>query len=86
MTRFSRVLIANRAEVAARVIRTLDDMGIGSVAVFSDADADLPFVHDADMAVRLPGNTPADTYLNIDAIIAAAKTTGADAIHPGYGF
>jgi acyl-CoA carboxylase subunit alpha len=86
MTRFSRVLIANRAEVAARVIRTLDEMGIGSVAVFSDADAELPFVHDADMAVRLPGTTPAETYLSIDAIIAAAKTTGADAIHPGYGF
>ncbi|HDH27073.1 MAG TPA: acetyl/propionyl-CoA carboxylase subunit alpha, partial [Actinobacteria bacterium] len=86
MARFSRVLIANRTEIAARIIRTLDDMGIGSVAVFSDADADLPFVHDADMAIRLPGTAPADTYLNVDAIITAAKTTGADAVHPGYGF
>ena len=86
MVRFEKVLIANRAEIAARITRTLGDMGIASVAVFSDADADLPFVGDADLAVRLPGTAPADTYLNIEAIIAAAKATGADAIHPGYGF
>ena len=86
MARFQKVLIANRAEITSRITRTLRDMGIASVAVYSDADADLPFVSDADLAVHLPGTAPADTYLNIDAIIAAARSAGADAVHPGYGF
>ena len=86
MPAISKLLIANRGEIAARVIRTARAMDIATVAVFSDADADAPYVHAADEAVALPGNAPADTYLNAPAIIAAAQRSGADAIHPGYGF
>jgi propionyl-CoA carboxylase alpha chain len=82
----NRVLVANRGEIARRVFTTCRRLGIGTVAVYSDADADLPFVREADLAVRLPGNTPADTYLAGAAIIEAARRAGADAIHPGYGF
>ena len=78
--------MANRAEIASRVFATCRRLGIETVAVHSDADADLPFVREADHAVHLPGNAPADTYLRADLIIAAARRTGADAIHPGYGF
>jgi propionyl-CoA carboxylase alpha chain len=81
-----RLLIANRGEIAARVIRTANALGIATVAVYSDPDAGLPYVTQADEAVRLPGAAPADTYLRADLIIAAAVATGADAIHPGYGF
>jgi acetyl/propionyl-CoA carboxylase alpha subunit len=80
------VLVANRGEIACRVIRTAREMGISTVAVFSDADTDAVFVRMADVAVRLPGVTPADTYLRGDLIVKAALRTGADAIHPGYGF
>jgi propionyl-CoA carboxylase alpha chain len=80
------LLIANRGEIAVRIMRTARTMGIGTVAVFSDADADAPFVAQSDRAVRLPGVTPAQTYLRGDLIIEAALRTGADAIHPGYGF
>jgi acetyl/propionyl-CoA carboxylase alpha subunit len=86
MVAIRRILVANRGEIARRVFRTAADMGIGTVAVYSDADADMPFVREADQAVRLPGNAPADTYLRGELVIAAATTTGADAIHPGYGF
>jgi len=78
--------IANRGEIAARIIRSARAMGIATVAVFSDADADLPYVRDADRAVHLPGSRAADTYLAIDAVIDAARRAGADAVHPGYGF
>ncbi|HEX7738781.1 MAG TPA: biotin carboxylase N-terminal domain-containing protein [Marmoricola sp.] len=81
-----RLLVANRGEIARRVFRTCRDLGIGTVAVHSDADAGMPFVRDADMAVHLPGNTPAETYLRGDLVIEAARRAGADAIHPGYGF
>jgi propionyl-CoA carboxylase alpha chain len=81
-----RLLVANRGEIASRVFRTARDMGIGTVAVFSDADAQLPYVRDADVAVRLPGSAPADTYLRTDLLLDAAARTGADAVHPGYGF
>jgi acetyl/propionyl-CoA carboxylase alpha subunit len=81
-----KLLIANRGEIASRVIRTARAMDIETVAVYSDPDAGLPFVRHADEAARLPGATPADTYLRGDAIIAAAQATGADAVHPGYGF
>jgi len=80
------VLIANRGEIARRIIRTCRRLGISTVAVYSDADADAPYVHEADVAVRLHGTAPADTYLRTDLLIAAAERTGAQAIHPGYGF
>jgi acyl-CoA carboxylase subunit alpha len=81
-----RLLIANRGEIARRIIRTARAMGIGTVAVFSDPDRYAPFVAEADRAVRLPGSTPAETYLDIEGIVAAARRADADAVHPGYGF
>ncbi|MGR6322593.1 biotin carboxylase N-terminal domain-containing protein [Micromonospora soli] len=81
-----RLLVANRGEIARRIFATCRALGVETVAVHSDADADAPFVAEADQAVRLPGNTPAETYLRIDLILAAARKAGADAVHPGYGF
>ncbi|SFW77815.1 acetyl/propionyl/methylcrotonyl-CoA carboxylase subunit alpha [Amycolatopsis australiensis] len=80
------LLVANRGEIARRVFRTCRDAGIGTVAVFSDADAAAPHVLEADAAVRLPGNAPSETYLRADLLVKAAADTGADAVHPGYGF
>ncbi|MFA4082953.1 acetyl/propionyl/methylcrotonyl-CoA carboxylase subunit alpha [Mycobacteroides salmoniphilum] len=80
------VLVANRGEIARRVFATCRKLGLGTVAVYSDADADSPHVSEADAAVHLPGTSSAETYLRGELIIAAAKATGADAIHPGYGF
>ncbi|PRZ40716.1 propionyl-CoA carboxylase alpha chain [Antricoccus suffuscus] len=84
--RIERILVANRGEIARRVFATCRTMGISTVAVFSDADEDAPFVAEADLSVHLPGATPSETYLRTDLILAAAKSTGATAIHPGYGF
>jgi acetyl/propionyl-CoA carboxylase alpha subunit len=81
-----KILIANRGEIARRIIRTCRAMGIATVAVCSDADRDAPFVREADEVVTLGGLQAADSYLVGDAILAAAGKTGADAIHPGYGF
>ncbi len=83
---FDSVLVANRGEIARRVIRTARRMGIRTVAVYSDADADLPYVSEADEAVRIGPAPPASSYLDAAAIIEAARKTGAAAVHPGYGF
>jgi 3-methylcrotonyl-CoA carboxylase alpha subunit len=83
---FKRILIANRGEIACRVIRTARRFAIETVAVYSDADAAALHVASADRAVRIGPPAPSESYLSIDAIIAAAKATGAEAIHPGYGF
>lgn len=86
MKKINKILIANRGEIAIRVMRTAADMGISTVAVYSDADRDALFVKAADEAVAIGGTHASESYLVQDKIIAAAKQTGADAIHPGYGF
>ena len=83
---FRRVLIANRGEIALRILRACRELGLQTVAVYSDADAHAAHVRLADAAVRIGPPPPRDSYLNIEAILAAAATTGAEAVHPGYGF
>jgi 3-methylcrotonyl-CoA carboxylase alpha subunit len=83
---FRRILIANRGEIAIRVARTARRLGVASVAVYSDADETAPHARLCDEAVHIGGAKPADSYLRIDRILEAAVKTGAEAIHPGYGF
>ena len=84
--KFSSLLIANRGEIALRVMRTAKRMGLATIAVYSDADANALHVRAADRAVHIGGSLPRESYLNIDAIVAAAGSSGAQAVHPGYGF
>ncbi|MEM7751454.1 MAG: biotin carboxylase N-terminal domain-containing protein, partial [Pseudomonadota bacterium] len=81
-----KVLVANRGEIACRIMRTARAMGIGTVAVYSDADAKSLHVAMADEAVHIGASTASESYLNIEKIVGAAQATGADCIHPGYGF
>src|SRR5947208_11885763 len=83
---FKRILIANRGEIACRIIKTARKMGIATVAVYSDADRDALHVEMADEAVHIGPPAAAESYLRIDKIVAACKATGAEAVHPGYGF
>jgi len=86
MTRFGTVLVANRGEIALRVIRAAAASGLRSVAVYSDADRDAQHVREADVAVRIGPAAASESYLSGPALLAAAERSGADAVHPGYGF
>jgi 3-methylcrotonyl-CoA carboxylase alpha subunit len=81
-----RILIANRGEIAIRIIRTCRELGLGTVAVYSDADANAPHVEAADTAVSIGPAPAGESYLNLNRILDAARRSGADAVHPGYGF
>src|SRR6266545_4768603 len=83
---FEKVLVANRGEIAIRVMRTLKEMGIASVGVYSEADRDAPHVSEADEAFLIGGPAPAESYLNVEKLLDTARQVGAEAIHPGYGF
>lgn len=82
----SRILVANRGEIARRIMRTAHDMGISTVAIYADGDANAPFVHEADTAISLQGRTSTETYLDVNKVLEACRRSGADAVHPGYGF
>ena len=86
VTMITRILIANRGEIARRVMRTARDMGISTVAIYAEGDVNAPFVKEADIAIPLKGRTSAETYLDVEQVLNACKTSGADAVHPGYGF
>ena len=86
VTPISKLLIANRGEIARRIIRSAHAMGIGTVAVYADGDSGEPFVREADQAIALRGRSATDSYLDQGKVLAAAGTSGADALHPGYGF
>ena len=81
-----RVLIANRGAIARRLVRAMNDLGVESLVIYSEADEGSAYIDEASSAVRMDGNRPDETYLNKEAILEIAKKHGADAIHPGYGF
>ena len=83
---FDSVLVANRGEIAVRILRAAKESGLKGIAIFSDPDQNSLHVEISDQAIHLPGDNLSETYLNINAIISAAKKSGAQAIHPGYGF
>ena len=82
----TKLLVANRGEIARRIFRSAQDMGIATVAIYADGDANAPYVREADLAIALNGRSPAETYLDVGKVMAACETSGADAVHPGYGF
>ena len=86
MTSFDSVLIANRGEIVTRVARSAHALGLKTIAIASDADRDAPHTQAGDLVVQIGGERPADSYLRIDKVLAAAQASGARAIHPGYGF
>ena len=86
ITPISRLLVANRGEIARRINRTAQAMGISTVAIYADGDVNAPFVLEADTAIALNGKSTGETYLDVTKVLDAAKRSGADAIHPGYGF
>ena len=86
VTPIRRLLIANRGEIARRIIRTAHAMGIGTVAVYSENDATAPFVQEADAAIAIGGHTAMESYLDAGKLLDACNRSGADAVHPGYGF
>ena len=86
VTPIKKLLVANRGEIARRIMRTAHDMGISTVAIFAEGDARAPFVNEADTAIFLEGRTSTETYLDVEKVINACERSGADAVHPGYGF